>query len=51
MADLELGMLAEDHNDNSKLAEDLDLAECAKWCPAFDGLNRFVLGLFNARQN
>jgi len=38
-------------NDNSKLAEDLDLAECAKRCPAFDVLNRFVLGLFNARQN
>lgn len=38
-------------NDNSKLAEDLDLAECAKRCLAFDLLNRFVLGLFNARQN
>jgi hypothetical protein len=38
-------------NDNSKLAEDLDLAECAKRCPAFEVLNRFVLGLFSARQS
>jgi hypothetical protein len=32
-------------NDNPKLAEDLDLVECARRCIAFDGLKRFVLGL------
>ncbi len=32
-------------NDNFKLAEELDLIECAKRCPAFGALRNFVLAL------
>jgi hypothetical protein len=32
-------------NDNPKLAEELDLAECTRRCPAFGALHEFVLGL------
>ncbi len=32
-------------NDNSKLAEDLDLAECTRRCPAFGALHAFLLRL------
>jgi hypothetical protein len=32
-------------NDNYKLAEELDLTECARRCPAFDALAKFVRGL------
>jgi len=31
-------------NDNYKLAEELDLAECARRCVAFDALEKFVRG-------
>ncbi len=32
-------------NDNHKLAEDLDIVECRKRCPAFAALHTFVLAL------
>jgi hypothetical protein len=32
-------------NENPKLAEEIDLVECTKRCPAFGALHAFVLGL------
>lgn len=33
-------------NQNAELAKELNLAECAKRCPEFDALTKFVQGLF-----